>query len=999
VKHRMLFALLIVFVCSMDPLTFLHAQDVSPATIVHRQDADTQVRLAAKEIRRYVYLRTGELLPIVESSHIESGVVGDVITLGIDPSLVSQQYALRTSTHNGSERLSITGGGGVSVLYGAYDFIEKLGVRFYLHGDVIPEVQSEFVIPQLDETHQPLFELRGLNPWGSHPFGFDLWNADDYRAHISQMTKMRMNFIGMHCYPEGHPYAEPTVWVGLEGDFDEEGRVTEAYPASYYNALFRPRWGGFQAGPTGEYHLGSEMLFDRDGWGPESMRGMTPRPETPEECQTVFNRTGDMFNEAFQHASLLGVKTCLGTESPLVMPNTLRERLLAEGKDPNDPVVVREVYEGMFQRIMAAHPLDYYWFWTPEGWTWQGNSQDQMDATMDDIRIAVAAMKKVDAPFKPATCGWVLGPQNDRSGFDSLVPEGVAISAISRQLGEDPVDPGFAEVTRRDKWAIPWMEGDNGGLAVPQLWVGRTRQDAADANEYGCTGLMGLIWRTKILAPNISALAHAGWDQQWASPPDSQGERNAIIEPLPEQARGGRFANYPNAAITGANPNIEPVYRTCRYDMTGYDLDIPNGIYGVTLQFCEPHFGSPEKRVCDLRIEGRVVREKLDIFNEVGAFAALDCVFDDVLVEDSQLTIDIVHIESMPCISGVIIEGEYNGRAYIRKINCGGPQLADYDADFPLAPTSTNEEVMRKAPCEDFYVDWASISFGPEAGEAIGTLFEKIDGHLPRPLSYGCPAGLKPNRRSWSDVAQEYDFVDELESLRDSVTGPENLTRFDYWLGVMQYNRAGAELDCAVGNFQAIMETVNAEEDLEKKTALAKETALPAYENILETYREGFEYLLATTHTKGSIATIMFWEQAIYPRAVDATRHALESVLGVTLDKNIATSYQGDARLIVPTVRSFAESGETLRIETLVLAETPPQEIILQYRELGFSDGSMNVAPLEHVARGVYAATLPPLTNNVDREYSIEAKWEDGTTVRFPEAGTDKMQTVVVMPE
>jgi len=72
---------------------------------------------------------------------------------------------------------------------------------------------------------RPLFELRGLNPWGSHPFGFDLWNTDDYKAHIGQMAKMRMNFIGMHCYPEGHPYAEPTVWEGIAGDFDARGRV------------------------------------------------------------------------------------------------------------------------------------------------------------------------------------------------------------------------------------------------------------------------------------------------------------------------------------------------------------------------------------------------------------------------------------------------------------------------------------------------------------------------------------------------------------------------------------------------------------------------------------------------------------------------------------------------------------------------------------------------------------------------------------------------------
>ena len=41
------------------------------------------------------------------------------------------------------------------------------------------------------------------------------------------------------------------------------------------------------------------------------------------------------------------------------------------------------------------------------------------------------------------------------------------------------------------------------------------RRDAADALAYGCTGLMGLHWRTDILSPNASALAQAAWDQSW----------------------------------------------------------------------------------------------------------------------------------------------------------------------------------------------------------------------------------------------------------------------------------------------------------------------------------------------------------------------------------------------------------------------------------------------------------------------------------------------------
>ncbi len=78
-------------------------------------------------------------------------------------------------------------------------------------------------MPALDETGKPLFALRGVNPWGSHPFGFDAWSADDYKAIFTQLAKMRMNFLGIHCYPEGHPYAEPTVWHGLAGDFDAQG--------------------------------------------------------------------------------------------------------------------------------------------------------------------------------------------------------------------------------------------------------------------------------------------------------------------------------------------------------------------------------------------------------------------------------------------------------------------------------------------------------------------------------------------------------------------------------------------------------------------------------------------------------------------------------------------------------------------------------------------------------------------------------------------------------
>jgi len=176
------------------------------------------VRLAASEIRRYIFQRTGELLPI------KATAAAKAIALQVDTSLQPQQYRLQTHDNT----LTISGGTPVAVLYGAYHFVEKLGVRFYLHGDVIPDGKIPFQLPVLDEAHTPLFPLRGVNPWGSHPFGFDAWGADDYKAIFTQLAKLRMNFLGLHCYPEGAPYAEPTVWMGLTGDFDQQGRVKPA---------------------------------------------------------------------------------------------------------------------------------------------------------------------------------------------------------------------------------------------------------------------------------------------------------------------------------------------------------------------------------------------------------------------------------------------------------------------------------------------------------------------------------------------------------------------------------------------------------------------------------------------------------------------------------------------------------------------------------------------------------------------------------------------------
>jgi hypothetical protein len=111
----------------------------------------------------------------------------------------------------------------------------------------------------------------------------------------------------------------------------------------------------------------------------------------------------------------------------------------------------------------------------------------------------------------------VLGPREDRAALDRLLPKECPISCINRKVGHAPDEPGFANITDRPKWVIPWLENDP-SLVAPEPWAGRMRFDAVEARRLGCTGLIGIHWRTKAIAANIAALAAAAWDQSWVPP-------------------------------------------------------------------------------------------------------------------------------------------------------------------------------------------------------------------------------------------------------------------------------------------------------------------------------------------------------------------------------------------------------------------------------------------------------------------------------------------------
>ncbi len=925
-------------------------------------------QLAAREVRRYAYLRTGTLLPLATNA-----TAGAVIRLKTDPTLEKQQYRLKTE----GPALIISGGSDVGVLYGAYAFAEKLGVRFQIDGDVVPDARVPLVLPVLDETHQPLFNLRGLQPFHDFPEGPDWWTQDDWKAIVSQSAKMRMNFIGLHTYPFQNKDLgpEPTVWIGLPEDVNPDGTVKTSDCSSWYTtAKFQP-YGCYRPEKTSAFSFGGAEVFPADDYGSE-VNGPEdfPFPKTPAANVALINRTGTMLRDVFIAAHRLGMITCVGTESPLDIPDTVKAQLKQAGLDPAAPATLQKLYAGMFTRIQRAYPIDYYWIWGHEGEIDQGRF-------VTNMQCARAALSDTKAPFGLSLCGWGWITQNFPA-LDQALPKDVVFSAISMSVGNAPVSPNFGRLEGRQKWAIPWFE-DDGGLSSPQLWVGRMRKDAVDARKYGCDGLMGLHWRTRILGPNISALAQAAWEQGDWSRPAARAETQKEIAVL-----GGQTATFFNNPITGSQ--AIPLYQSVRFDLQGYRFAMPNGPCRVTLRFCEPAYAAEGKRVFGIKLQGKEVLRGLDVFARVGQNKALDLAFNDVAVTNGVLRVDFVPEVEYPCIAAI----EVAGAGVSRKVNCGGPAYQDFAAD----PAPENQS--RYLPVADFYADWARAQFGAEAGAPVAELFTRLDGAFPRASTWNQGPGVMiVSRQPWEDVAAQYRFVEDMAALSPKVRGAGNRERFDWWLNTFRYARAMAQAGCARGSLDRLMEQIDKQASPEEQRKLARDQALPLREQMIQLVGQMYGYLLATLNNSSELGALVNVEQQSLLRTAFLTAHdqRLEQLLGEPLPATTRPwkDYRGPARVLVLTARGSVAKGEQLTLPIIALDSHPLKSIVVKTRPLG--RGEWRKVEVRHLARAVYQATLPPATE--DFEYYVETGTAGGQSPRWPVTAPELNQSVVVFGE
>jgi len=398
------------------------------------------------------------------------------------------------------------------------------------------------------------------------------------------------------------------------------------------------------------------------------------------------------------------------------------------------------------------------------------------------------------------------------------------------------------------------------------------------------------------------------------------------------------------------------------------------------------------------------VRELYEgMFYRIGQAYPLDYTFPDVKVSDGMLEIQFDPIVEYPCIAAFAVEGQ----GVVREINCGGPAVEGYEADLPRSDTDSRP---RDLPTEDFYLDWAKAQFGEQVADPVAKLFVRLDGgpdlgigrkrdsYLPRPSTWvDGPGGIQPDGRFWSEVEKEYTFIDQMAALRPKVNGAGNLERFDYWLNTFRYLKAVGRVNCTWARFNAAMEQVKKQTDPGKQKELARDTALPIRRELIGQVAEVHRRLLATVTTTGGMGTVTNWQQHLLPNLLIKPGEELAKILGEKLpeDAEPSMSYDGPARIIVPTARTSLTAGEDLRLKVIVPGRRKAENGAVYWRPLG--KGQFEAVPVQHVARGVYSAQIPgDRIRETDFEYYVQATiGEDKVT--FPATAPAMNRTVVVL--
>ena len=489
------------------------------ASIVLQKNAHQTAQLAAAELARYLYFLTGKNSPIAErlpnsgATVILSSKIAQSLGVAIDRKKIGEQgYLLKTIRKNNRLFVIIAATKPVGILYGVYGLLEELGMGFYAGGDTFPALPSRAQISaDIEQYRNPAFAVRGNMLHYNFLCGCTNWGLDDYKFYFDQLARMRCNLLLMHWYDD-----EPGAAYEVNGEY-LAGGVTP-------NPLTKP-WGARESLRTSQYYFGSGKFFDEEIYS-------SPMGEDFPDLITEIKRTEVIFSQATSYALKAGVQVAAGFEAPR--------------SDPTDRTV-RERFRARLCQFLERNPsLSYFALWEHEGGGCSGSApppaKSRAKALMEQNRksfaylgndhriweairfgefakIAAGVLKREFSHLNLVIVGW----GGDRwmrfadycLAYDKILPQDVIFTChdnIDASFGPNVSTPWGQLPPHRQRWAMPWVEGDIDDCWVRQPNVESLGSLAPDALNKGCQGLLTLQWRTRDVEEETGYVAQYSWD-------------------------------------------------------------------------------------------------------------------------------------------------------------------------------------------------------------------------------------------------------------------------------------------------------------------------------------------------------------------------------------------------------------------------------------------------------------------------------------------------------
>jgi dienelactone hydrolase len=195
-----------------------------------------------------IYLATFDKLPadIQRALAYSASAIAD---------LGPEGYLLKTITLEGRGILCVTAPSRMGILYGVYDLLHRLGVRWYAPGKIHEVVPARTVDPlpiSIDLADRPRFLTRGFHAWENRADrDFLLWMARNRLNYwcVEQENKPFLHKLGIQLVGGAHVLTSLYLGPGLD------------YP---YN---HPHWSGDEDRPSDPYPVSPDYRGDSDGNG------------------------------------------------------------------------------------------------------------------------------------------------------------------------------------------------------------------------------------------------------------------------------------------------------------------------------------------------------------------------------------------------------------------------------------------------------------------------------------------------------------------------------------------------------------------------------------------------------------------------------------------------------------------------------------------------------------------------------------------------------------